>query len=35
MIKEEKAQRIISSIYANAASLINQFCNLQNSDEEP
>lgn len=30
MIKEEKAWRIISTNYTNAASVINQFCNLQN-----
>lgn len=34
MIKEEKAQRIISTNYTNAASVINQFCNLQNWDKE-
>lgn len=35
MIKEEKAWRIISTNYTNAASVINQFCNLKNWDKEP
>lgn len=34
MIKEEKAQRIISTNYTNVATVINQFCNLQNWDKE-
>lgn len=34
MIKEEKAQRITSTNYTTAASVINQFCDLQNWDKE-
>lgn len=34
MIKEEEAQRIISTNYTNVSTVINQFCNLQNWDKE-